>query len=201
MIALFIALATAGQAAATLPAPSPATTGRALRDIPGIAITYHDLAEKDVKAISNAIAKKKALTPAQLTLLSASTKWGISPSVTKATTGNVCTVTKAQTDFTAAADLPRFNEASVTPANLPAWRGFLAATEAEAAAKLWYTYDHLQDFQQAVIGKPCAQAMTDGAAAIAKLKADSAAFKPEVAAPAPQPAAAATPADGKASAK
>ena len=185
MIALLIALAAAqATPARAAAAAAPAAPARALRDLPGVTITYHDLAEKDVKSITNTLGKKKTLTPAQMALLSASTNWGISPSVTRTTTGNVCTVTKAQVDFKAQADLPRFNEASVAPANLAAWRAFMAATEAEAAAKLWYTYDHLPTFEQAVIGKPCDQAMTDGAAAIARLKADSAAFKPPVA-PAP----------------
>jgi hypothetical protein len=184
MIDLLIALAISGQAA-----PAPAVTGRALRDIPGITITYHDLAEKDVKAISKSLSKKKALNAQQNALLSASTNWSVSPSVTRATKDGVCSVTKAQTDFKASADLPRFNEAAVPPADLGAWRDYLAKTEAQAAAKLWFVKDRLPTFDQAVIGKSCDQAMKDGAAAIAQLKADAAAFRPQV-----EPAASAAPA-------
>lgn len=182
MFSLLIALAAAIGQNAPAGSPTTAVQARLLKDVPGIAVTYHDLADKDVQDIIKALKKKKALTPAQQTLLAASTSWGVSPSVIKATKGTACTVTKAQIEFTPKADLPRFNEAVVPAEDKGQWRTYLAATEAQAAAKLWFAYDRLPTFERAVVGKPCDQAMTDGMAAIAKLKADAAAFQPPVAA-------------------
>jgi hypothetical protein len=177
MLSLLIALATIQETPAAAAAPA-----RSLKDVPGIAITYHDLADKDVQNIIKTLKKRKPLTPAQQKMLAASTNWGISPSVVRTTKGTVCTVTKAQIEFTPKADLPRFNEASVPATDQGEWRSYLAAIEAQAAAKLWFAYDRLPTFEQAVVGKPCDQAIADGMAAVAKLKADAAAFQPPVSA-------------------
>lgn len=203
MIELMIAFAVqaVSPVAPAVAAPAPA---RRLQDVPGIAITYRDLTERDVKAINKSLSKNKPLTPDQQALLGASTNWTAGGSMARLTKGAVCTVTRMTPSFNATATLPRFNEAWIPAKDLPAWRSYRAATEAQAAAKLWFPYDRLPTIQQAVIGKPCDQADRDGAAAMDRLKAEAAAFQPPIeavqGAPAPLPAGAVRPAPAKASA-
>lgn len=192
MISLFLAFAASTQAAPASPAPAvpAAVPGRSLKDLPGLTLTYHDLSESDVKSITKSLSKNKPLNPKQQQLLGASTKWTVGPSFTQLKKEGTCTVTKINDlGFTATADLPRFNSAWIKPADLPAWQNYLAATEAQAAAKLWFPYERLSRFEQAVIGKPCDQALKDGGAVLDQIKAEAAAFQPAIAAtPAATPA-------------
>lgn len=182
MVSLFLAFAAATQAApAASPAPAVAAvaTGRSLKDLPGLTITYHDLSESDIKSITKALTKNKPLNAEQQQLLGAATKWTVSPAFTQLKKGATCTATKLNSlGFSATVDLPRFNSAWIKPADLPAWQNYLAATEAQAAAKLWFPYERLSAFEQAIVGKPCDQAFKDGGALLAKIKAETAAFQP-----------------------
>ena len=193
MTSLFLAALAATQAApATAPAPAapPVATGRSLRDLPGLTLTYHDLSEKDVKAISKALKTNKPLTPQQQQLLSASTNWNVAPTFTKRTTnGANCTITKVNVAFTAKADLPRFNTAWIKPADLPSWQTFMSNIETQAAAKLWLPYDRMANFDKAMVGKPCDEAIRDGGAMLDKIKAEAAAFQPQAPVAAAPPAA------------
>lgn len=186
MLAVMIALAAQTVAPATPAAPATTTAARRLQDLPGIAISYRDLNEKDVKTINKALSKNKQLTPEQQALLGAKTNWTAGGSMTRLTKDGVCTVTKIDPAFKATAELPRFNEAWIPAKDLPAWKAYAAAMETQAAAKLWYPYDRLPAVEQAIVGKPCDQATKDGVAALEKLKAEARAFQP--AAPASVPA-------------
>lgn len=191
MTSLFLAaLAFAQAAPAGTPAPATAPAGRSLRDVPGLMLTYHDLSEKDVKSISKALKANKPLSPQQQQLLSASTSWNVAPTFTKRTTnGANCTIVKVNAPFTAKADLPRFNSAWVKPEDLPAWQSFMSKMEAQSAAKLWFAYDRLKSFDEVMVGKPCDQAIRDGGQTLDKIKAEAAAFQPEVPAETAAPAA------------
>lgn len=179
MLDLLLALATVQAAVPATPAPATAVpAARKLQDLPGIAITYRDLTEKDVKAINKSLSKNKPLTPEQQALLGAQTNWSAGGNMTRLTTGSSCTVTKIDPAFKATATLPRFNEAWIPVKDLPAWRAYGSAMESQAAAKLWFPYDRLPNFEKAVVGKPCDEALKDGIAAMEKLKAEAAAFQP-----------------------
>lgn len=190
MLNLLLALAATQAAAPATATAAPAA--RRLQDLPGITVVYRDLSEKDVKAINKSLSKNKPLTAEQKALLGASTNWNAGGEMTRLTKGTECTITKVSPTFKATATLPRFNEAWISAKDLPAWRAYKDATEAQAAAKLWFPYDRLPTVQQAATGKPCDQGAKDAAAAMDKLKAETAAFQPSIAvaqgAPAPLPA-------------
>ncbi|QIK79234.1 DUF922 domain-containing Zn-dependent protease [Sphingomonas piscis] len=178
--AVLLAAVQATPSPAAVPSAPLTAPGRSLRDLPGIKITYHDISEKDLKDITKALAKKKPLTPAQQALLGATTDWKTNPRMTQLKKGTECTATSAAINFSASADLPRFNPASLKPADAAEWTKYLALTEAQAAEKLWFAYDRRTAFEQAVVGKPCDVASRDGNAALDKMKADAAAFQPTV---------------------
>jgi len=157
---------------------APVAPVRRLKDIPNIAISYHDLSQKDVVQINKALKKNKPLTPAQQALLAAKTNWTAGADMTRVKQGATCTVKDAKATFKATVDLPRFNEAWIAEADRASWQAYLSATEAQTAAKLWFAYDRLPGFEQALIDKPCDQAMKDGAVAMEKLRAEAAAFQP-----------------------
>ena len=82
-------------------------------------------------------------------------------------------------DFSGTVELPRLANATTVPAAVMAdWQSFAGQLERDAAAKLWYVYDRLPEFDRAVLNKPCDQAMKDGTAFLEKLKADAVAFQP-----------------------
>lgn len=193
MTSLFLAALAAAQAApatSAAPAAAPVASGRSLRDVPGLTLTYHDLSEKDVKAITKALKSKKPLTPEQQQLLGASTNWNVAPTFTKRTTnGANCTITRVNVAFTAKADLPRFNSAWIKAEDLPAWQAFISQVETQAAAKLWHPYDRMANFDKAMVGKPCDEAIRDGGATLDKIKAEAAAFQPAAPVAAAPPAA------------
>lgn len=166
------------QAAATTAPAVPAT--RTLQSLPKVAVSYYDVSGKDMKAINKSLQKARGKDPVTKQPMTVSTKWNVAPSIKQRTTDGKCVVTGvAGYDFSATAELPRLANATTVPAAVAAdWQAFASQLEKDAAAKLWYVYDRLPQFDQTVLNKPCDQAMKDGGAFLEKLKADAAAYQP-----------------------
>jgi len=182
MIGVLAAVALTTQAIAAAPATAvPAAAVRTLASLPNVTVTYYDVTGKDMKAINKSLIKARGKDPVTNQPATVTTKWNIAPGIKRRTgPDGVCTVVEVVGyDFKGTAELPRLaNEASVPAAVAADWRAFAARLESDAAAKLWYVHDRLPEFDSAVLNKPCDQAMKDGGAFLAKLKADAAAFTP-----------------------
>jgi hypothetical protein len=196
MNSLLIALALLAQdSAATPPATSApasavAPAARTLTALPGVTISYHDIGPGEAKGITKALKGKKALDAKSQQLLAGKTDWTLGATTVRRKTGDQCTITSATPTFSAKVDLPRLAQPqAIAAADMPAWTDFLTKLEADAAAKLWFVHDRLPSVQTALVGKDCDQAMKDGEAAIAQIRAGFTALQPgnTVATPAPAP--------------
>lgn len=175
---MFIALLTAAfaQAApaaapAATAAQAPAVAGRSLAALPNTTVGYYDVQGKNAAAIKKSFDAAFAAQNGQLFV------WDVAAQVSKRTEGTKCTVQKATAKLTSKVQLPRLAEpAKVAKPALAAWQAFAASTEADAAANLWFIHDGLRGVEQAVTGVDCAALTPAWNAALAKLKADQAAF-------------------------
>jgi predicted secreted Zn-dependent protease len=182
MFTPLIALA-ALQAAAATPAAAPA---RPLSALPGLKTTYYDVTGNTISEINLAIKTSRATAAGPAAPQTVKTDWAVAPKVTRSTTDGKCQITSVTNSFTASVELPRLaNEATVDEEVRKKWRTFVTKLENDAAARLWFVYDRSGAVADAMRGKSCDQAKAAGTEALAKLKADAAAWQP----PAPPPAA------------
>lgn len=182
MFTPLLALAALQAATATPPAAAPVAPARPLSAIPGLRTSYYDVSGNNIAEINAAI--RAARTSATGTAQTVKTDWAVAPKVTRTTTGGKCTVTSVTNSFSASVELPRLSNEAALPEDVRnRWRTFVANLEADAAARLWFVHDRSGAVAAAMRGKPCDQAKAAGTEALAKLKADAAAWQP----PAPPP--------------
>lgn len=184
---------------ATRPAPpAPATTivpaapaavpGRTLRDLPGMTITYFDIAGKNGPAIEKSLQKILADPAAKDTVRLFT--WDVGTQIVKATTGTKCSVKSAKSTLTAKVRLPRLVDEAKVPKNVIAnWTTYIAGVENEAAANLWFLSDRLRGAEQSLVNMPCDQASAAWNSRLETVKSELNAFIAQRALPAAKPAA------------
>ncbi len=179
MFNVIVALAAAA-AVQTAPASAPvapAATARTLASIPGVTVTYYDVAGKNGKAIRESLAAQRP-KGADGQPIAGSSKYNVGAGINKRTVGDKCTVTEANLKFTGTAELPRLTtESAVDAPTLAAWRTYVTGLEAAAAAELAVIYDRLPEVQKAIVGSSCEAAGSLMSAALAKLKVEQAAAR------------------------
>ena len=177
MFTPLLALAALQAATAAAPATAPIAPARPLSAIPGLRTSYYDVTGNTIAEINTAI--RAARTSATGTAQTVKTDWAVAPKVTRSTTAGKCTVTSVTNSFSASVELPRLaNEAAVPEDVRNRWRAFVANLEADAAARLWFVHDRVGTVAAAMRGKSCDGAKAAGTEALAKLKADAAAWQP-----------------------
>ena len=177
LAALQAAAATPPSAAVTTPAARPLTA------LPGLRTTYYDVTGNTIAEINASIKAARAKEGGNAQTVK--TDWAVAPKVTRSTTNGKCTVTSVTNSFSALVELPRLaNEEAVSEAVRNSWKTFVGKLEADAAARLWFVYDRSGSVADAMKGQSCDGAKAAGVAALAKLKADAAAWQPPVPAPA-----------------
>jgi len=137
-------------------------------DVPGVEITYYDVAGRDVPQIHKAVRKAAPRDPATQHPLPATSSWTVAVAVRSTTTGNVCRITGATLKFRGQAVMPRLQADKDTPAPVvAAWNTYVARLESRQAAQLRFAYDRLGEVERAILGSPCnkAEAATDSALA------------------------------------
>ena len=189
MFTPLFALAALQASAATPPsAPqaAPVAQARPLTALPGLRTTYYDVSGNTIAEINASIKAARAKEGGNAQTVK--NDWAVAPKVTRSTTAGKCTVTSVTNSFSALVELPRLaNEEAVSEAVRNSWKTFVGKLEADAAARLWFVHDRSDSVAAAMRGQSCDGAKAAGVAALAKLKAEAAAWQP----PAP-PAAAVT---------
>lgn len=159
------------------PAPAAAATARTLASIPGVTVTYYDVAGKNTKAIRKSLAAQRP-AGAGGEPIAGRTTYDVGADVKKRTVDGKCTITEANLKFTGTAVLPRLTtEHQVDAQTLATWRAYVAGLEAAAAAELAFVRDRLPDIQKAVLASSCEEAGPAMNAALAKIEADRAATR------------------------
>lgn len=160
-------------------APTPAAApARALKDIPGVTVTYYDVTGKNGDAIRKSIEKNAPRTPGSNEAMAGTTNWTMKAEFTQRTTNGQCSIAAVKAIFEGTATLPRLTtEATVNRELQQTWRGFVTGLEEAAAANLGYAYDRTGEVEKAILGSSCDQAGAVGTAAIAKLREQAAEFQ------------------------
>ena len=183
MFTPLLALAALQAAAATPPSAAAVAPARPLTALPGLRTTYYDVTGNTIAEINASIKAARAKEGGNAQTVK--TDWAVAPKVTRSTTAGKCTVTSVTNSFSALVELPRLaNEEAVSEAVRNSWKTFVGKLEADAAARLWFVYDRSGSVADAMKGQSCDGAKAAGVAALAKLKADAAAWQPPVPAPA-----------------
>lgn len=172
-LSLLAASAIATQAAA----PATAAPARALKDIPGVTITYYDVTGKNGQAIAKSIEKNAPRAPGSKEAQAGTTNWTMKAQYTQRTVDGKCSIASAKAVFEGQATLPRLTtEATVNPQLKEQWKTFLSGLENGAAAQLGYAYDRTGDVEKAILAASCENVNTVGSEAIAKLRTEAAAY-------------------------
>jgi predicted secreted Zn-dependent protease len=151
---MLTALAAAMALQAETPAASPAPV-RTLKDIPGVTVSYYDVAGKNLKALNQSLKKQRPIGSNGEPNAVGST-WKIGASVQKQTEGEKCSVVGAKVTLEAKVELPRLaNPAAVEAKSLTAWNDFAGGLEKMAAMDLGFLTDHMPDIEKAMIGQSC----------------------------------------------
>jgi predicted secreted Zn-dependent protease len=177
LIALAALQAAAAQPASPPPAAAPAA--RTLEALPNVKLSYYDVTGKDMKAINKSIAKNR--TKAEKGSKDpVAFNWDLGAQTRTREVNGVCTIMAVEPQFKGATvELPRLtNEATLPVAVLDDWRAYQAENRSYVAQKLWFVHDRLAAMAAPLAGKKCSDAQKDWETAVAKLKADVAAFKP-----------------------
>ena len=176
MIGLSLLAATAmvgTQAPAATAAPA-----RSLKDIPGVTITYYDVAGKNGQAIAKSIEKNAPRAAGSKEAQAGTTNWTMKAQYTQRTTNGKCTIASAKAVFEGQATLPRLTtEATVNRELQQQWKTFLAGLETGAVANLGYAYDRTGDVEKAILGASCETVGDVGSQAIAKLRQEALAYQ------------------------
>ena len=181
MITTLTALA-AAMALQTAPAASPAPA-RTLKDIPGVTVSYYDVAGKNLKALKKSLAQQRPIGSNGEPNAVGST-WKIGADVQKQTEGGKCTVVGAQVTLEGKVDLPRLaNPAAVEANSLTTWNNFAAGLEKLAAMDFGFLTDHMPDIEKAMIGQSCDAVSGAMNAAIDRLTAQEKEFMAAATAP------------------
>lgn len=157
-----------------VPAPSPLST------IPGVTITYYDVAGTTIEQLRASIEAQRR-NPTTGVVSPSSLNWNIGTNFQRERTGNQCRVINARAVLTAEVILPRLVTAEVPAPVLEGWRTYVASMEQQQAEILRRPLSRLSEVEQAVMAATC-----DGAAAASRAAIDRITAPPP---PPPVPAA------------
>jgi predicted secreted Zn-dependent protease len=147
-------------------APAPAR----FADLPGIAVTYYDVAGRDVPEIHKVVTRLAPRDPVTGRVTPATSRWTVGFAVRSNTIGKSCTVTSVTLTFRGSAVMPRLAPDKERPAPvLAAWNAYAAALEARQAAQLGFAYARLPEIEKAIVGGRCDRAEAAAAAALARI--------------------------------
>ena len=174
-VACALALAASGGAALAQPASVPTTPVAApavspLTQIPGVTVTYYDVAGATPEAINASIIERGPRNAAgQFT--SATATWTIGASLQKATTGTECKVVGATPSFKAEVTMPRLVGIEALPAPVAQhWQSFYTSLEQQQAEQLRYPYSRIGEVERAILASSCEGAGAAGTQAIEDIR-------------------------------
>lgn len=154
-----VAAVPAAALAQTAPAPaaSPATpTPSPLSQIPGVTVSYYDVAGTTIPEMIASIEAQRPKDPATGAAVPTSMKWSIGTSLKKQTTGDACKIIGATAAFKGEVVMPRLVNVETVPAPvLQLWQTYVASLEQQAAARLRQPYQRLAEVEQAVLASSC----------------------------------------------
>lgn len=140
-------------------------------DVPGVTVTYYDVAGRNIAEIHKSVAKHAPKDPATKRILPATSNWTLAVKVNSLTTGGRCAVVGASLDFRGAATMPRLVDDPDRPAPVSAaWENYRAQLEARQAAQLHFARKGMSDVERAILASRCDRAEAAADAAIAKLQ-------------------------------
>ncbi|MFL6794579.1 MAG: DUF922 domain-containing protein [Sphingomicrobium sp.] len=111
------------------PALRPLAPGELARlsDVPNVAVTYYEVAGRDLAAIHKSLARLGARDPRTRRVLPATSRWTVGVKIHSLTTAGRCTVLGATLDFRGFATLPRLVPDKDRPAAIAAlWAAYVA---------------------------------------------------------------------------
>lgn len=149
--------------------------------LPNVAVTYYDVAGRDIAEIHKTLAKAAPKDPETQHVLPATSSWTVAIAVKSLTTGKRCQVTGATLTFHGQATMPRLLPNKDRPAPVSAaFAAYVAKLEERQAAQLGFAHDRMGEIEQAIRGSRCDKSEAAADAALAKLQeAQRAAFKPD----------------------
>lgn len=154
------------------PALRPLAAGEVARlsDIPNVAVTYYDVAGRNLDQIHASLTKAGPRDPETRHVLSATSRWTVGVKVTSLTTNRRCTVLGANLDFRGMATMPRLAPDKDRPAPVvAAWNAYFDRIETRQAEQLRFAYERLADVEQAVLASRCDKAESAADVALARL--------------------------------
>src|SRR5262249_45557629 len=138
--------------------PAAETPAR-FTDVPGVEVTYYDVAGQNLPQIHKAVQKAAPRDPATQQALPATSSWTVAVAVQSSTTGNVCRVTSAPLKSRGQAVMPRLHIDKDPPAPVvAAWNLYVARLESRQAAQLRFAYNRMGEVERAILGSPCNKA-------------------------------------------
>lgn len=157
--------ALAVEGAAAQPAPLP------LSQIPGVAVTYYDVAGNTTKKIRASIDAQRPKGP-DGKVQPSSSRWSIATDIQKEKVGMACKVTRVTATLKAEVVLPRLvnpPDEKVPAEVLKQWRKYAASLEEKQAALLRQVHARVLQVERAVMGSSCERAGQAASAAIAEI--------------------------------
>ncbi|MCL6683338.1 DUF922 domain-containing protein [Sphingomonas alba] len=172
--------------AATPPA-GPPTAARPLKDIPGVTVSYYDVAGKNQKQIKDAL-KKLRPVGANGEPQAIKSSWDVGAGVQKQTEGDKCTIIGAKVTLEGKVELPRLADPAKADADtVKAWNEYVARLENVAALDFNFVSDRMPDIEKALTGQTCDAASGAMSAAVDRLAAQERGYMASLAPPAAAP--------------
>ncbi len=167
-----VALAAAfGSPLAAQVAPSP---GSLLAEMPGTQIRYYEVTGANVTEINRSIARQRPTSTNGKTV-PATTDWAIRAEFDRTETDGQCRVTAARAKFTASADLPRLApDARLDKPTRDRWDTYVTELEQGSLVTLVFVTQNLPTIEKAMFASDCESARQVAAAAIDRLRAQTA---------------------------
>jgi predicted secreted Zn-dependent protease len=150
--------------------PASATPLKRLSDVPGVAVTYYDVAGTTIPQLHDWLQKHGPKDAQTHKVTPATSAWSVGASAKWSKTGGQCTLTGATIQFTATVQLPRLAPGAQLPAAaLSTWNAYVAALEGGQAERLAFVHDRLGEVERAILRSNCDNWQKAADAAITRL--------------------------------
>jgi predicted secreted Zn-dependent protease len=132
-------------------------TADAFDGLPNVKIEYYDVGGIDEESINASLEATAPRRPNGGTAMGLTT-YNFKYATMQAKRGSVCTIVRANVEFTSTVHLPRLvNEPSVPDRIMVRWRPFIAGLRLHEAGHVRIENDHLNDIKAALAGVRCDQ--------------------------------------------